>query len=102
MTEHPTSNTPPAPSITEADREDLLVLLEMRFGPVPQSIRNAVQAVDDFSRIDHLILVAANARGWKEFAAEAQDPGFRIVGQHFDPLGNDSTTKERKGNADGE
>lgn len=83
-------------SVTEGDRKDLLAILEMRFGPMSWAVRERIEAIDDVSQIDHLILVAANAKGWKEFATEADAPGFRIVGQDFDPLGDDQTTHERK------
>lgn len=72
--------------IDDADRQDLLALLNLRFGSVPTTVMDAIIRIDDFSQIDHLILVGANAAGWQEFLAELKIPGFKIVGQRFDPL----------------
>ncbi len=76
----------PSYPITDEDRGDLIALLKMRFGAVPSELMTALSAINDFSQIDHLILVAANASGWSEFISEVCQPGFRIVGQGFDPL----------------
>ena len=76
----------PSYPITDDDRSDLLVLLKMRFGEVPDDMAAAIFSIDDFSQIDHLILVAANAAQWDEFVSEIRRPGFRILGQGFDPL----------------
>ena len=72
--------------ITEEDRRDLITLLHMRFGRISPDVMAAIKAINDFSQIDHLILVAANAPGWNDFIQELQWPGFRMVGQNFDPL----------------
>lgn len=75
-----------SPAITDNDRQDLLALLAMRFGAMPKGVMDAIGAIEDVSRIDHLILVAANAADWTDFLRELREPGFRIVGQGFDPL----------------
>ncbi|NMP23972.1 hypothetical protein HIJ39_16685 [Sulfobacillus sp. DSM 109850] len=72
--------------ITNDDRQDLLALLDIRFGAVPEDVSEAIAAIEDVSQIDHLILVAANAASWTDFLREVREPGFRIVGQGFDPL----------------
>lgn len=76
----------PTAAITEDDRRDLITLLHMRFGRISPDVMAAIKAINDFSQIDHLILVAANAPGWNDFIQELQWPGFRMVGQKFDPL----------------
>ena len=86
--------------ITDEDRFDLIVLLEMRFGEVPREVVTVISAIDDFSQVDHLILVAANAAGWDEFLSELHQPGFRIAGQGFDPLNQVSPEPARKGEND--
>lgn len=94
---------PASHPITDDDRFDLIALLEMRFGDVPSDVMDTVSAIDDFSQIDHLILVAANAAGWNEFLSEIHQPGFRIVGQGFDPLSQVSRAKPaRNGENDGQ
>lgn len=72
--------------IDDADRQDLLALLNLRFGTVPSAVMDAIMQIGDFSQIDHLILVGANAAGWQEFVAELQQPGFQIAGPRFEPL----------------
>lgn len=87
--------------LIEDDRRDLLALLRMRYGEVPPEIMASVAAIDDGSRIDHLILVAANAAAWSEFATEVRQPGFRIVGQGFDPLHRPSPAATGRGEPGG-
>ncbi len=72
--------------IDDQDRQDLIVLLNLRFGGVPSPVMESIMQIDDFSQIDHLILVGANAASWQELVAELKVPGFKIVGQRFDPL----------------
>ena len=86
-------------TITEDDRLDLIALLKMRFGEVPPHILSAIAKLRDFSQVDHLIIVAANAAGWEEFVAEIREPGFKIVGQGFDPL-NDRGPEAPAGRGD--
>lgn len=88
-------------TITEDDRLDLLGLLEMRFGQVPDEVREAIAGIVDFSQVDHLIIVGANAASWEEFIAEVRQPGFRIVGQGFDPLSKTSSSAATKGDNHG-
>ncbi len=87
-------------SITTDDRQDLITVLDMRFGRIPPEVYRAIESLNDFSQIDHLILVAANASGWAEFLAEVTEPGFRIVGQAFDPLAKSLSEAAKEGIAD--
>jgi hypothetical protein len=89
--------------ISDEDRDDLIALLKMRFGTVPSELMTAISAIHDLSQIDHLILVAANASGWSEFISEVRAPGFRLVGQEFDPLSKTRSEKlARKDESDGQ
>ncbi len=87
---------------TDDDRFDLIALLKMRFGDIPDEVTAAISSIDDFSQIDHLILVAANAVEWDEFLSEIRHPGFRIVGQAFDPLSRVMPQPERRGESNGQ
>lgn len=66
------------------DREDLLNVLEMRFGGVPYDVRSAILQIRDPDILERLILIAANAPDWDAFEQEWQERGgFRI---HTTPL----------------
>ena len=95
------SGNPHRAAITETDRLDLLALLQMRFGEVPEEVREAIAGIVDFSQVDHLIIVGANAASWDEFISEVRQPGFRIVGQGFDPLSKSSSSAATKGDNHG-
>lgn len=95
MAEHDGGEHVPHP-ITDQDREDLLALLNMRFGSIPDDVLQGIVAIDDVSRIDHLILVAANAATWSDFMQEVREPGFRIVGQGFEPLSENAPVSETR------
>ena len=102
MGEHSGAESQTAHPITDADRCDLLALLDMRFGAVPQEVLAAIAAIEDVSQIDHLILVAANAASWADFIREVREPGFRIVGQGFDPLPENDGDTAKRGHHHGE
>ena len=102
MGEHSGAESQTAHPITDADRRDLLALLDMRFGTVPQEVLAAIADIEDVSQIDHLILVAANAASWVDFIREVQEPGFRIVGQGFDPLPETDGDGAKRGHHHGE
>lgn len=72
--------------VTSEDVEDLLAVLTMRFGEVPPPVKEAIFKIQDANQIDHLILAAANAADWNEFAKELNYPVFRLTGPGFDPL----------------
>ena len=71
---------------TDSDHEDLLQVLTLRFGEVPNDVRALIAIVQDGDRMDHLILAAANAPGWEEFLQDLSQPAFRMVGTDYDPL----------------
>jgi hypothetical protein len=72
----------------ETDKEDLLNLLAMRFGPVPGDVRAQIEAMTDGNAVERLILVAANVPAWETFVAELKESqrAFRIVGSQYQPF----------------
>ncbi len=72
----------------QLDREDLLAVLEMRFGAVPPDILRRLGELRESDLLQRLILVAANVPDWHTFLNElgAQGESFRLVGEDFNPL----------------
>ncbi|MCL6597385.1 MAG: hypothetical protein K6T81_01440 [Alicyclobacillus macrosporangiidus] len=72
----------------ETDKKDLLGLLTMRFGPVPDDVREKIEAMTDGNAVERLILVAANVPAWETFMAELKESktAFRIVGSQYQPF----------------
>ncbi len=70
------------------DQADLLAVLELRFGDIPEGVIQQVRTLDDGNALQRLILVAANAPTWEAFYTEllAGPEAFRLVGERFDPL----------------
>lgn len=73
----------------EADREDLLRVVEMRFGPIPDEMRRQILQLDRVERVGRMILVAANAPDLDTVAKELKEPGAFRVGARAvgDPVG---------------
>ncbi len=69
------------------DRRDVLEVLSMRFGTVPEDIMRQIEAVRQPEAMQRLILVAANAADWDVFLEELREgeASFRILGERFDP-----------------
>lgn len=72
----------------ELDRQDLLELLRMRYGDVPQDVREAIDRLTDPNTVQRLILAAANAASWEIFVEELQagDQSFKLIGERFSPI----------------
>jgi hypothetical protein len=72
------------------DREDLLAILNLRFGDVPSSIQENINAISKGSTLERLITVAANAASWDIFVSELLHgkESFKILGEAFNPLAN--------------
>lgn len=71
------------------DREDLIQLLNMRFGSaVSPEILETIYQLNDFETIERLILVAANAPAFEVFLEELEEGqgSFKIVGERFNPI----------------
>lgn len=71
------------------DREDLIAVLQMRFGHVTGNIIEKIYEIDDLNTLQRLILAAANAVSWDVFVEElsAGERSFRLLGENFNPLG---------------
>lgn len=82
------------------DREDLIAVLQMRFGYIPGELIAKIYEIDDLNTLQRLIISAANAADWNVFARELNvgKNSFRLVGENFNPLVN--LVKER-GSMDG-
>src|SRR5699024_1893156 len=78
------------------DREDLLVLLKMRFDEIPTGVIEAVYELITFTALDRLMLVADDAPSIRVFLEELEHSGgsLRSVGERFNPL---ATLKESGG-----
>ena len=81
------------------DREDLLAILTMRFGAVPASVREQIEACRDLETLERLVLVAANVPAWEVFLAELDGQGddFKVVGARFDPLSASPSSSHASG-----
>ncbi len=73
------------------DRDDLLMLLSMRFAPVPAQVEETIRNMNDLYTLERLIIVAANVPSLEGFIQELYSgtESFRIVGTQFDPLSKD-------------
>lgn len=90
----PDSNLPNTASdetrraILRSDREDLLAVLALRFGTVPESVQARIAACDNSATLERWILVAANVPDWVSFLndVEAGPHAFKVVGASYEPL----------------
>src|SRR5690625_5265327 len=74
----------------QTDQNDLLAILVMRFGTIPEEVREKIEQIDQLDVVERLILVAANVPTWELFLKELDEgqDSFRLVGQMYDPLAN--------------
>lgn len=98
---HPTSSRQPHAASDEtrraflhSDREDLLAVLTLRFGSVPESVQARIAACDDAATLERWILVAANVPDWVTFLhdLDAGPNAFRLVGASYEPTPTESAT----------
>jgi hypothetical protein len=70
------------------DREDLIAVIQMRFGNKSSEFIKEIYEIDDMNMLQRLILSAANAANWNVFLEEfkAGRDSFRLVGENFNPL----------------
>lgn len=70
------------------DREDLIAILQMRFGSIPGELIEDIYSINDMDSLQHLILSAANAANWHVFLEEFNSgrDSFRLLGENFNPL----------------
>ena len=70
------------------DREDLIAVLQMRFGDATTELIEKIYEINDIHILQRLILAAANAANWTVFLNEfhASNHAFRLLGEDFNPL----------------
>lgn len=70
------------------DREDLMAVLLLRFGSIPQAVQDQIDAITDGTNLERLVLVAANVPSFSKFVEELGEgkEAFRLVGESFNPL----------------
>ena len=70
------------------DREDLIAVLQMRFGHLTGEMIEKIYEIDEMNTLQRLILSAANAADWNVFLEEfhADGDSYRLVGENFNPL----------------
>ncbi|WP_188456089.1 hypothetical protein [Virgibacillus oceani] len=75
-------------TVSVTEKEDLLGLIHMRFGSVPDDIKEKIMAIGDLDVLDRLFLIAVNAANWDVFVSELNEGknSFKMVGDGFDPL----------------
>lgn len=74
----------------ETDKEDVLAVLTLRFGEVPAEVAQTIAQLTDASKVERLVLVAANVPKFSKFLEELGEgaEAFRLVGEGFNPLGD--------------
>lgn len=75
-------------TVNVREKEDLLGLVHMRFGDVPDDIKDKIMSIGDLDVLDRLFLIAVNAANWDVFISELNEGknSFKMVGEGFDPL----------------
>ena len=74
-------------ALLESDREDLLTVLTLRFGSVPEPVHARIAACDHAATLERWILVAANVPDWGTFLndLDAGPNAFKLVGASYEP-----------------
>lgn len=77
----------------QVDREDILALLSIRFGLIPESVVKAIHDIEDPPALERLVLVAANVPNWQTFLDELKSglTAFKIIGQSYNPIDRPET-----------
>lgn len=83
-------------SMLTNDREDLITVLQLRFGMVPGEVIEKIYEISDASILQGLILAAANAHSYQVFLEELNvgEKPFRLVGEEFNPLYHDDIRRD--------
>lgn len=70
------------------DREDLLAVLQMRFGEPGDEVKAKIASIRQPDELQRLILAACNAPAWSVFAEElrAGEGAFKLTGERFNPI----------------
>lgn len=79
-------------ALLAADRDDLLEVLTIRFGAVPDEIRARIAVCNNSETLERWILVAANVPDWATFLKDfdAGPNAFKMVGASYEPNYTDS------------
>ena len=74
-------------ALLQADRDDLLEVLTIRFGAVPEDMRARIAVCNNQETLERLILVAANVPDWATFLKDfdAGPNAFKMVGASYEP-----------------
>lgn len=78
----------------QSDREDLLAVLALRFGPPPEAVQARIAACASGETLERWILAAANVPDWPTFFDElGADPrDFKLVGARYEPIATPPAT----------
>lgn len=72
----------------QIDREDLLAVIAMRFGTIPEAVRERIMTCQESATMQRWLLVAANTSRWEvlleELATGTQ--AFRLIGPRYQPV----------------
>lgn len=70
------------------DREDLIAVLQMRFGTIPGEMIEQIYAINDMNTLQRLIISAANVANWDVFLEDFNTgrDSFRLLGESFNPI----------------
>jgi len=85
--------------IVRQDREDLLAVLQMRFGVPEADVEAKIASIHQPDELQRLILAACNAPVWSVFAEElrAGEGAFKLTGERFNPVSQ--TAFDQKGDS---
>lgn len=74
-------------AVLACDRDDLLAVLTLRFGSVPDSVQSHIAACDNAATLERWILVAANVPDWVSFLNDfyAGPNAFKMIGASYEP-----------------
>lgn len=90
-------------AMIEADREDLMQVLALRFGAVPESVQTRIAICNNSETLERWILVAANVPEWGAFLndLDAGPNAFKMVGASYEPNPTESGTSSAPHGAPG-
>ncbi len=76
-------------SFMQQDREDLLAILNMRFGEITADVLQMIEEQKDLNTLQRLILVASNAPVIDVFLEEIRegDQAYKLIGERYNPMG---------------
>ena len=90
-------------AMIEADREDVLQVLTLRFGAVPESVWTRIAVCNNSATLERWILVAANVPDWATFLndLDAGPNAFKMVGASYEPNLTESGARSASYSASG-